>query len=1296
LTVDPDRRIEEVLGEWYAARDSGRPLDPSELIRDHPDLAAELQIHFQLMDAFGPANTSEQPRAMPERLGPYAIHEELGIGGMGTVYRAEGPEGTVAIKVLHAHLLKTPGLFKRFLREAEVGKRVDHAGVVRTLDVDAFADDERSYHYLVMEYVEGQTLREMLLQLDKVPEELCRHIGREVAAALEAIHAVGVVHRDLKPENVLITRDHQVKVMDLGIAHLIDQSIQLSIQSAFVGSVLYAAPEQFGKEPLDHRADWYALGLMLYELATGQHPSKADDFASVMHARLEDAPRPAGQVNPQLSAYFEEVIQGLLAKDREERLEFFPAEDSEWWRARARAIRQETKRPLRRIRVPRETAVYGRDEELAKLRTLFEKAKVGEGQVVLVEGEAGIGKTRLVDEFVLGLGQVGEDVNFLFGSYPPGGAASALGGFSTAFREHFGEDGSADQLKQTPLLVPLFDAVLRGEPAPEGAGELTAVSVATCFVHATQNLADERTTIVLIDDLHFASADARDLFMSLGRAISGHRVLLVGTTRPGLPADWIANATRLEETSHLLLDRLSPKDLALLLKDSFRSERLAEELGYKVALKSDGNPFFVFEIIRGLREGQFIAQRDDGTWFTTRVIEDIEIPSSVLDLVNARMGDLSEQEQRLLDVAACLGFEFEPEIVASVAGLGPIPALQSFASIEKRHRLVRSAARKYVFDHHQVQEAVYAALHESLREHYHVAIADALESRTGAADADPATLDGALCVDLCEHLFKGARGARALRYLDAALTYLEKGFLSAQAAGLAERALNVPELLTGCERVTLLLRLVPRLNLLGRLDDALAALEEARTRADETADPCLRGRARSLLGPVLSKFTGQRDAAIGALHEAQELARTAGDRKLEGQVAANLGVTSLNLGNYDEALQNCETAIALTREVGNRQDEARVIGVMGRVLQMLGRLPEAKEQLESHLSLSRELGNRLGEAIAVGNLGTVCQDLGRYAEAQRHYEDQLALSRELGNRPGEAQATSNLGNNMRSQGRFAEARALIERGAVLYREVGDAQEEANAVGNLGALCSDLGRFAEAKEHFERYLSLSRQLQNRLAETIAIANLGVVFLEVGRYAEARDHYQRQLALSRELGSSQVEGYALAALAELTGCEGDTETAIRLYREMLSLRRERGESATLAVPLVELGVLEAARGETKTAVAHMDEALELASKAEDPRGILSATVERARLPDGDAGAALAAFAEHGERVPHQPRMSARFRLWQMTGDHDHLEEAHRLLRFARDHAPEHCQVSIIENVPLNRAVMRACEEHEKQDG
>ncbi|MHC4549417.1 MAG: serine/threonine-protein kinase [Planctomycetota bacterium] len=1045
------------------------------------------------MSAKQPVTTLD---SVGKRVGAYRLVSELGAGGMGTVYLAvvQGPAPglqvgqKVAVKILHPHLLAKPGVFKRFLREAELGKVVSHPNVVRTFDADAITVGGKSAHHLVMEYVEGQTLRSLLRELGRVPEELCRHIAREAAKALVAIHAVGIIHRDLKPENILITDDYVLKVMDLGIARLVDEEFRLSLAGGFVGSVLYGAPEQFecGTAELDGRADLYTLGLALYELVTGKHPFAAEEGEVVIGRQHHEEARPAGELNPQISPFFEEVLKTLLANDREQR---FPSaaellevlqlgEQSAWWKARARAIRASTKRPLRRVRVPRETALYGRDEDLARLRTLYEKAQAGEGQVLLLEGEAGIGKTRLVDEFFARLLGRSDEVNLLFGSYPPGGAATAATAFAKAYRNHFGEENLEetlhDYLTITPGLIPSFAALLKGETTPKGEEALTKDSLQTVFVHATRALAQERPTVVVIDDLHFTPAEGRALFASLALAVPGHRILLVGTSRPGLPQDWVAGVERQVHSTRLTLARLGFKDLAGLLIEAFGSESLAEELAFGIGTKSDGNPLFALEIIRGLREGRFIAQQADGTWAKTRVIERIRIPSSVRELIQARIADLEEEDKDLLDVSACCGHEFDPGLVADAVGMSRVPVLKRLGRIERKHRLIRSAGLTFVFDHHQIQAALYEGLPGMLRQEYHAAIAQALETREQAGK-DPYDLEGGVAAEICRHFLEGARGKKALVYLEPALDYLEKNYLNDSAIRLADRALSLRGLLAGRDRINVLLRKVDRLDLLGRQDEERGALEEALALADGLGDPALRSRARRALGAHLiriSEYAGAR----GWLEQALDIARAAGDRRAEASSIGNLGVVLVHLGRYEEAREHHERALALHRETGNRRGEARATNNLEFVFGRLGRYAEARWHYERALSLAREIGYRRGEARATNNLGSAFGRLGWHEEARRHHDLALALAREIGYRRGEGWALHGLGIVEEAVGDPDEATRLYQEARDLRREVGDRHGLANTLVALGRHLTARGREESAAKHLDEALALGRELK----------------------------------------------------------------------------------------------------------------------------------------------------------------------------------------------------------------------------
>jgi len=1079
------------------------------------------------------------------------------------------------------------------------------------------------------------------------------------------------------------------------------ETLRLSQSGLFIGSVLYAAPEQLesGGKEIDGRADLHALGVLLYELSTAQHPFADPEIGVVLKRVLADRPRRMSELNPQLSPFFEEVVHTLLEKDREQRFGsaaelraiLDQGEEAPWWRERTRAIRLETRRPLRRIRIPRETALYGRDAELAKLHALYERAKSGEGQVVLLEGEAGIGKTRLVDEFVGLLQQEGEDLNFLFGSYPPGGTATATGAFSTAYREQFGGEGLETTigryLSATPLLVPAFAALLRGDAPPPGTELLTKDSLQTVFVHATRALAAERPTVVVIDDLHFAPDEGRALFLALALAVPGHRMFVVGTARPGLPEAWTASVTRNDHASRLDLPRLGANDLARLLTDVFRSERLAEELALQIAAKSDGNPFFVFEIIRELRDGEFVTQEADGTWVRTRNIGEIQIPSSVMDLIRARIAELEKEDRELLDVAACWGFEFDPTLVAAALGMEVLPALRRFGLIERRERLVRSAGRRYVFDHHQVQEALYAGLFEPLRERYHAALATALEARDGAVEKDPKELDGAVAVALCEHFLRGGQGRRALRYLDAALDHLEGGYQNAATVKLADRALRIDGLLRGAERIAVLLRKAMRLHLSALTDEELAALEEALVLSEALGDPRAQLPIRVRIGWNLT-LTGHHERAREALTDTLELARAAADRVHEGRASGVLGLLLMDLGRYEEALPHHERHLAISLETGDRIEESRAIGNLGNVLSQLDRHQEARLQIERQLALARQLGQRHSEAKATSNLGVAAFRVGNRTEAKELYERGLALYREVGDRRAEATTTGNLGAVHYEMGQYEEARAYYERHLRISRGTGFLHGEAVAAGNLGGALFSLGRCAEAMQLFEQKLAIARKIGHRLWEGRLQGDFGTLYMALGDIARARGALETSRILCVETRQRQEEGDAILQLGAVEEQEGNLSDAERLYRETLVLVQGTGDQRAASWALVSLGRVLVRQGRIEEARPHLEQALALARELDIPDSIvLSAGL--ALLPGEDPATALDVFAAYEPRLKHAAKMEGRFLLWKATGDRSHLEVAHQLLVHLRDHAPPEYRATMIVNVPLHRDIQAAWE-------
>jgi eukaryotic-like serine/threonine-protein kinase len=257
------------------------------------------------------------------KLGRYRLIEKLGEGGMGVVYRAadERLQRDVALKVLPAGVLADEHARNRFQREARALSQLNHPNIATAYDFDT-AD---GIDFLVMEYVEGQSL-DSVLRHKRLSSERVIQIGRELASGLQAAHARQIVHRDLKPANLRVTGDGRLKILDFGIAKLVnahavatDSTITSTAASTVAGTLPYMAPEQIRGEAVDARADIYSAGAVMYELMAGRRAFDAPTAAELTSSILRDNPPPLRQLRPDVPAGFERVITKCLAKDPAQR-----------------------------------------------------------------------------------------------------------------------------------------------------------------------------------------------------------------------------------------------------------------------------------------------------------------------------------------------------------------------------------------------------------------------------------------------------------------------------------------------------------------------------------------------------------------------------------------------------------------------------------------------------------------------------------------------------------------------------------------------------------------------------------------------------------------------------------------------------------------------------------------------------------------------------------------------------------------------------------------------------------------
>ncbi len=261
----------------------------------------------------------EGKRPSKQQIPGYQILGKLGKGAMATVYKARqvSLDRIVAVKVLPKRYSENPEFVDRFYREGKAAAKLNHANIVQAIDVG----ESDGYHFFIMEYVDGYTIHDKLTNNRRYSEKEALDIIIQIADALVHAHARGLIHRDVKPKNIMITRDNVAKLADMGLAREVsDTRLAQSEAGRAYGTPYYISPEQIrGEVEIDLRADIYSLGATFYHMVTGRVPFDAANPTAVMLKHLREQLTPPDHINPELSIGCAEIIEAMMAKDRNDR-----------------------------------------------------------------------------------------------------------------------------------------------------------------------------------------------------------------------------------------------------------------------------------------------------------------------------------------------------------------------------------------------------------------------------------------------------------------------------------------------------------------------------------------------------------------------------------------------------------------------------------------------------------------------------------------------------------------------------------------------------------------------------------------------------------------------------------------------------------------------------------------------------------------------------------------------------------------------------------------------------------------
>src|SRR5262245_22288413 len=622
----------------------------------------------------------------------YEITGELGRGGMGVVYRARDPllNRDVAIKLIPPSLL-TPDAEQRFQREAQVVAQMDHPAIVSIYD---FGRHEDSL-FFVMPLVQGTNLRTFLRDNSVLGEVL--DVGIQVAEALEYSHARGVVHRDIKPENVMVWREDgtgvRVRVMDFGLARAAAES-RLTKTGSMVGTLHYLSPEQVSAKPVDGRADIYALGTVLYECLVGQPPFSGESQA-VLYRIVHEFPQSPREVGAVVDEEFDAIVMSCLAKEPGQRPQHAGevAEALKRYRShlrdsdRDRSVTGMT-RSFLAIR-PNLAPFIGRAKESAELQQRLNAAVAGECQFVVVSGEPGIGKTRLLDELA-NLAKA-RQIRVLHGRSVEQGRAFPYQGFCEVIQEYFrvkdtGSSSGADFSDIAADLLALFPMLneigeIRGAASGEStlarggsAGPESRTQIFELLARTLTRIAGGKPLVLMLEDLHGAEVTIEALPYIVTR-LGPTPTLILGTYRttevdrrhPLLRTlDGFRGDRRF---SSVTLGPFSPSDHRTFVETLVGGAGIPDSLAQRLFEGTEGNPFFTKELVRSLLDSGGISRDDTGQWSLSGEtgLSAEAMPATIQEVVERRVDRLPEDQREILCMASVIGRTFDSKDVEALA-----------------------------------------------------------------------------------------------------------------------------------------------------------------------------------------------------------------------------------------------------------------------------------------------------------------------------------------------------------------------------------------------------------------------------------------------------------------------------------------------------------------------------------------------------------------------------------------------------------------------------------------------------
>ncbi|MBN1889682.1 MAG: tetratricopeptide repeat protein [Thermoflexales bacterium] len=889
--------------------------------------------------------------------------------------------------------------------------------------------------------------------------------------------------------------------------------------------------------------------------------------------------------------------------------------------------------------------IVNRAAERTILAESLQKLARGVSSLIIIEGEAGIGKSLLISD--LRRQAEAMQIGIFAGAGDAVERSTAYHAWRSIFnqvfdlsvmadpaaqRQHFLDliDCNSELRRLAPLLNPVLPFSLPdNDLSVQMTGQVRADNVRKLLIKLLQESVSRSPKLIILEDAHWLDPSSWALTLAVSQRV--HPLLLIIAARPmpsstSPPAEYIqllqtsgpqSNRFVSRPLHHVRLSPLSLEETTSLVSQYLDVSSLPEQVAELIYQKSEGNPFFSEELAYALQDSGYIkistkpmfdsAGRRMCQLMPGVDLKTVSLPGTVQGLITSRIDRLTPSQQFTLKVASVIGQVFSYRTLYDIYPLEADKSqikdsLDALEQLDLTQLQAVDPEEIYSFKHTLVREAIYSMMLFAQRRQLHQAVAEWYE-HVYTHDLSPyypllaQHYHLAENVKLERHYAKLAGQQAAARFANAeALLYLERALDLTAEANLAERF----EMMLAREKVY---------DLQGAREaqrQELAHLQELTQMMTSDSSIIRRGSQAAnwwtevaLRRATYNLVTGDYPAAIASVKMIIDLAKTVQDIihvSLDSEAAAYLawGTALRRQGDYAAAQSKLEQALTLARRADLRQVEADSLRNLGSVCYNLSDYANAKSYSEQALDIYRAIGDRRGESTVLGHLGNLCQQSKRsQAQAASFYRQALAIKQEIGDFQGEGLILGGLGGISHEQGHYTAAQSYYEQSLRIRQKSGDRWGQGRVMYGLGRLLDGLGDYAAAQICLDHSLLIMQEIHDRQGESLGLAQTGLLFHHIGEDEAALKSSQRALQIATELGDRDTQAQALTHLGHALTVLDRLPEAKHAYEQALALRRELGQSVLateVLAGLTRLALIEEDLAQAQTCAENVLNALE----------------------------------------------------------------------------------------------------------